>query len=93
MAGGRVRHLGHGVGQLVEAGQRGPRPGDEDRAGRCELHSATRPFEQPGTELAFQELDAPAEGDNRSTRHYAAWDYFPQTRSGRRVSVVGERSF
>ncbi|MDY7105518.1 MAG: TauD/TfdA family dioxygenase [Actinomycetota bacterium] len=31
--------------------------------------------------------------DNRSTQHYAAWDYYPQTRSGRRVSVVGERPF
>ena len=31
--------------------------------------------------------------DNRSTQHYAAWDYYPQVRSGRRVSVVGERPF
>ncbi|MFP3900179.1 MAG: TauD/TfdA dioxygenase family protein [Acidimicrobiia bacterium] len=29
--------------------------------------------------------------DNRSTQHYAVWDYFPARRSGRRVSVVGER--
>ena len=29
--------------------------------------------------------------DNRSTQHYAVWDYFPQRRSGRRVSVMGER--
>lgn len=29
--------------------------------------------------------------DNRSTQHYAAWDYFPQVRSGRRVSIIGER--
>jgi taurine dioxygenase len=31
--------------------------------------------------------------DNRCTQHYAAWDYHPQVRSGRRVSVVGERPF
>jgi taurine dioxygenase len=31
--------------------------------------------------------------DNRSTQHYAAWDYFPKRRSGRRVSVIGERPF
>lgn len=29
--------------------------------------------------------------DNRSTQHYAVWDYFPQRRSGRRVSAIGER--
>lgn len=29
--------------------------------------------------------------DNRSLQHLAIWDYFPQTRSGWRVSVVGER--
>ena len=29
--------------------------------------------------------------DNRCTQHYAAWDYYPEVRSGRRVSVIGER--
>jgi alpha-ketoglutarate-dependent taurine dioxygenase len=29
--------------------------------------------------------------DNRCTQHYAVWDYFPQTRSGYRVTVRGER--
>jgi taurine dioxygenase len=29
--------------------------------------------------------------DNRSVQHYAVWDYYPNVRSGRRVSVVGER--
>ena len=29
--------------------------------------------------------------DNRSLQHLAIWDYFPETRSGWRVSVVGER--
>lgn len=29
--------------------------------------------------------------DNRCAQHYAIWDYFPQVRSGVRVSVIGER--
>jgi len=29
--------------------------------------------------------------DNRCTQHFAVWDYFPQTRSGYRVTVRGER--
>jgi len=27
--------------------------------------------------------------DNRSTQHYAVWDYYPQTRSGNRVQIEG----
>ncbi len=29
--------------------------------------------------------------DNRCTQHHAVWDYFPQSRYGERVSIVGER--
>ncbi len=29
--------------------------------------------------------------DNRCTQHFAVWDYFPQTRSGYRVTIRGER--
>ena len=29
--------------------------------------------------------------DNRCVQHQALWDYYPQTRSGRRVTVKGER--
>lgn len=28
--------------------------------------------------------------DNRCTQHHAAWDYYPHTRYGERVSIVGE---
>jgi taurine dioxygenase len=31
--------------------------------------------------------------DNRSTWHQAVWDYFPDTRSGYRVTVAGDRPF
>lgn len=31
--------------------------------------------------------------DNRCTQHFAVWDYFPQTRSGFRVTVAGDRPF
>lgn len=31
--------------------------------------------------------------DNRCTQHYASWDYFPETRSGWRVTTVGERPY
>lgn len=29
--------------------------------------------------------------DNRCTQHHAVWDYYPHTRSGERVSVVGDQ--
>jgi taurine dioxygenase len=29
--------------------------------------------------------------DNRAAQHMALWDYFPQTRSGRRVTIKGDR--
>jgi taurine dioxygenase len=37
------------------------------------------------------EPDAVALWDNRAVQHLAVWDYFPQVRSGWRVSVVGDR--
>jgi taurine dioxygenase len=37
--------------------------------------------------------DAIAFWDNRCTQHLATWDYFPQVRSGFRVTVAGDRPF
>ena len=31
--------------------------------------------------------------DNRCLQHQALWDYYPQTRSGRRVTIKGDRPF
>ncbi|WP_260921462.1 TauD/TfdA dioxygenase family protein [Novosphingobium sp. 9] len=31
--------------------------------------------------------------DNRCTQHFATWDYFPDVRSGYRVTVAGDRPF
>ena len=31
--------------------------------------------------------------DNRCVQHHAMWDYFPQTRSGTRVTVAGDRPY
>jgi taurine dioxygenase len=31
--------------------------------------------------------------DNRCVQHLALWDYYPQTRSGRRVAIKGDRPF
>jgi taurine dioxygenase len=29
--------------------------------------------------------------DNRAVQHYAVWDYYPAVRTGRRVTIRGER--
>jgi len=31
--------------------------------------------------------------DNRCVQHHASWDYFPETRSGWRVTTTGERPY
>jgi taurine dioxygenase len=37
--------------------------------------------------------DSVAFWDNRCVQHIAMWDYFPQTRSGWRVTVKGDKPF
>ena len=54
-------------------------------------------FEQvkkPEFQCRFKwQQDSIALWDNRCTQHHALWDYFPETRSGIRVTVQGDRPF
>ena len=48
--------------------------------------------EQPEIQCRFRWTpNTVALWDNRCVQHHAMWDYFPQVRSGFRVSIVGER--
>ena len=48
--------------------------------------------EKPDFQIRFRwQKDAVAFWDNRAVQHLAIWDYFPQTRSGSRVSIKGGR--
>lgn len=47
---------------------------------------------QPAFQVRFQwEPNSIALWDNRCVQHLAVWDYFPQTRSGYRVTIEGDR--
>ena len=39
------------------------------------------------------DVDSIAFWDNRAVQHHAIWDYFPETRSGVRVTVAGDKPF
>lgn len=48
----------------------------------------------PNFQVRFRwQKDSVAFWDNRCTQHLAVWDYFPETRSGYRVTVAGDRPF
>ena len=48
----------------------------------------------PGFQCRFQwEKDSVALWDNRCTQHMAIWDYYPESRSGIRVTIKGDRPF
>ncbi len=49
---------------------------------------------RPHWQVRFRwEADSIAFWDNRCVQHIAMWDYFPNTRSGYRVTVKGDRPF
>ena len=51
-------------------------------------------LESPDFQVRFRwEAGSVTIWDNRSTQHYAVWDYFPNVRHGHRVSIVGERPY
>ena len=53
-----------------------------------------RHAERPDFQVRFQwRPHSVAFWDNRCVQHLALWDYFPQVRSGRRVTIKGDRPF
>ena len=53
-----------------------------------------RHIERPEFQVRFRwRPGSVAFWDNRAVQHYAIWDYFPQTRSGYRVTVAGDRPY
>lgn len=50
--------------------------------------------ERPEFQVRFRwERDSVAFWDNRAVQHLALWDYFPNVRSGNRVTIKGDRPF
>lgn len=50
--------------------------------------------QNPLYQVRFQwERNSIAFWDNRCVQHFAVWDYFPETRSGIRVTVAGDKPF
>jgi taurine dioxygenase len=59
----------------------------DDVLGRLFAHIA-----QPDFQCRFRwRRNSVAFWDNRCTIHHAIWDYFPQTRTGHRVTIAGDR--
>lgn len=49
---------------------------------------------QPAFQVRFRwQADSIAFWDNRAVQHIAMWDYYPQLRSGNRVTIKGDRPF
>jgi taurine dioxygenase len=49
---------------------------------------------QPAFQVRFRwQPDSVAFWDNRAVQHIAMWDYFPQVRSGNRVTIKGDRPY
>ena len=60
--------------------------------GRALLAFLTEHAAKPDFQARFQwQAGSVAVWDNRFTQHLAIWDYYPQTRSGFRVTVKGDR--
>jgi taurine dioxygenase len=50
--------------------------------------------EKPDFQVRFRwEPNSVAFWDNRAVQHIALWDYFPQVRSGNRVTIKGDRPY
>lgn len=61
---------------------------------RALLDFLFRHIEKPEFQVRFRwQPDSVAFWDNRCVQHYAIWDYFPETRSGNRITVAGDPTF
>lgn len=66
-------------------------PADESEAILAFLHAHAQ---KPEFQVRFHwRPNSVAFWDNRCTQHRAIWDYFPQVRSGYRVTIQGDRPF
>ncbi len=66
-------------------------PGDE---GKAILEFLTAHVAKPQFQCRFRwQPNSVAMWDNRCVQHHAMWDYFPQVRSGNRVTVCGDRPY
>lgn len=53
-----------------------------------------RHIEKPEFQVRFRwQPGSVAFWDNRAVQHYAIWDYFPETRSGYRVTIKGDKPY
>ena len=66
-------------------------PGEESKAVLAFLYDHC---EKPDFQVRFKwRPDSVAFWDNRCVQHLAIWDYYPQVRSGYRVTIKGDRPF
>ena len=66
--------------------------GEEE--GDAILRFLTEHVKNPNFQVRFRwQPNSVAFWDNRCTQHFATWDYFPETRSGYRVTIAGDRPY
>lgn len=58
------------------------------------LRFLTEHVKDPNFQVRFRwQQHSVAFWDNRCTQHFATWDYFPETRSGYRVTIAGDKPY
>ncbi len=78
----------------VNSGFTGRILGLKRQEGRALLDFLFRHVQDPSFQCRFRWREASvAFWDNRCVQHCAVWDYYPDVRHGRRVTVQGDRPF